>query len=122
MNVLSPDIAASGEERRRRFSFSPFSTAAALRILSIMADPDTFTLSGDYENRVLEALRVAQHQVRLAQGGAAPRMYDALVGLEDALSDQIAWLENAGKDDKAAAEESGEADRERRAYHPLRAA
>ena len=56
--------------------------------------PATFTLTGDYENRVLEALKVAQHQVRLAQGGAAPRMQDALVGLEDALSDQIAWLEN----------------------------
>ena len=29
--------------------------------------PDTFTLTGDYEHRVLEALKVAQHQVRLAQ-------------------------------------------------------
>jgi hypothetical protein len=46
--------------------------------------PATFTLTGDYENRVLEALKVAQHQVRLAQGGAAPRMQDALVGLEEA--------------------------------------
>ena len=84
--------------------------------------PATFTLNGDYENRVLEALKVAQHQVRLAQGGAAPRMQDALVGLEDALSDQIAWLENAAEDDRADAEESGEAERERRAYYPLRAA
>ena len=69
--------------------------------------PATFTLSGDYEHRVLEVLKVAQHQVRLAQGGAAPRMQDALVGLEDALSDQIAWLENAAEDDKADAEEFG---------------
>jgi hypothetical protein len=84
--------------------------------------PDTFTLSGDYENRVLEALRVAQQQVGLAQPEAAPRMQSALVGLEDALSDQIAWLENAAEDDKADAEESGEAEREREAWRPLRAA
>jgi hypothetical protein len=84
--------------------------------------PARFTLTGDYENLVLEALKVTQHQVRLAQGGAAPRMQDALVGLEDALSDQVAWLEHAAEDDKADAEESGEAERERRAYYPLRAA
>ena len=95
-----------------------------LRIMPMQTDvPAMFTLSGDYEHRVLEVLRVAQHQVRLAQAGAAPpRMQDALVGLEDALSDQIAWLENAAEDDKADAEESGEAERERRAYYPLRAA
>jgi hypothetical protein len=80
--------------------------------------PETFTLSGDYENRVLEALKVAQHQVRLAQTQAAPRMQAALVGLDDALSDQIAWLENAAEDDKAEAEESGEAEREREAWFP----
>jgi hypothetical protein len=87
-----------------------------------MPDQDTFTLSGDYENRVLEALKVAQHQVRLAQPRATPRMQDALTGLDDTLSDQIAWLENAAEDDKADAEESGEAERERQAWHPLRAA
>jgi hypothetical protein len=81
---------------------------------------DTFTLSGDYEHRVLEVLKVVKHQVRLAQGGAAPRMQDALVGLEDALSDQIAWL--AAEEDKADAEESGEAEPERRTYYPPRAA
>jgi len=86
------------------------------------SDPDTFTLSGDYENRVLEALRIAQHQVRLAQPEAAPRMQAALEGLEDALCDQIAWLENAAEDDKADAEETGEAERERQAWRPLRAA
>jgi hypothetical protein len=94
-----------------------------LRTMPMETDvPATFTLSGDYEHRVLEVLRVAQHQVRLAQGGAAPRMQDALVGLEDALSDQIAWLENAAEDDKADADESGEAGAERRTYYPLRAA
>ena len=64
------------------------------------------------------ALKVAQHQVRLAQTQAAPRMQAALVGLDDALSDQIAWLENAAEDDKAEAEESGEAEREREAWFP----
>jgi hypothetical protein len=84
--------------------------------------PDTFTLSGTYEQRVLEALRIAQHQARRAQASAAARMQDALVGLEDALSDQIAWLENAAEDDKADAEESDEAERQRAAWRPLRAA
>ena len=63
------------------------------RIPSLHGTGRHVTLTGDYENRVLEALKVAQHQARLAQAGAAPRMQDALVGLEDALSDQIAWLE-----------------------------
>jgi hypothetical protein len=49
-------------------------------------------------------------------------MLSALVGLEDALSDQIAWLENAAENDKADAEESGEAERERQTWRPLRAA
>jgi hypothetical protein len=91
-------------------------------MLDLRMTEDTFTLTGDYENRVLEALKVAQHQVRLAQAGAAPRMQDALVGLDDALSDQIAWLENAAEDDKADAEERGEAERERQSWWPLRAA
>ena len=82
--------------------------------------PNTFTLFGSLEHRVLEALRVAQHQARLAQAGAASRMQDALVALEDALSDQIAWLENAAEDDRADAED--EAQRERAAWRPLRAA
>ena len=82
--------------------------------------PTTFILSGDHENRVLEALRVAQHQVRLAQSGAAPRMQEALVSLEDALSDQLAWLENAAQDDKADAD--FQAALEQAAWQPLRAA
>ena len=87
-----------------------------------MAQEDIVILTGDYENRVLEVLKVAQHQVRIAQAGAAPRMQDALVGLEDALSDQIAWLENAAEADKADAEESGEAECDRQSWRPLRAA
>ena len=102
--------------------FSPFPARGGAEFLHGMAQEDTFTLTGDYENRVLEALKVAQHQARLAQAAAAPRMQDALVGLEDALSDQIAWLENAAEDDKADAEERGDAERERQSWRPLRAA
>jgi hypothetical protein len=49
-------------------------------------------------------------------------MQDALADLEDTLSDQLAALNNAAEDDKADAEASGEADRQRRSWHPLRAA
>ena len=72
-------------------------------------------LSADHENRVLKVLRVAKHQVPLAQTRVGPRRRDALVGIEDALSDQIAWLENA-------ADGESEAELERAAWQPLRAA
>jgi hypothetical protein len=49
-------------------------------------------------------------------------MQDALAELEDALSDHLAAIETAADDDKTDAEDSGEAERERRAYYPLRAA
>jgi len=84
--------------------------------------PDTFTLSGDPECRVAQLLRLAQHQARVAQASTGPRMQDALADLDDALSDQLAALDNAAGDDLADAEASGEAERERRSYHPLRAA
>jgi hypothetical protein len=48
-------------------------------------------------------------------------MQDALAELEDALSDHLATIETAADDDNADAEDSGEAERERRAYYPLRA-
>ena len=73
-------------------------------------------------DRVAQLLRIAQHQARVAQVAAAPRMQDALADLEDTLADQLAALNNAAEDDKADAEASGEADRQRRSWHPLRAA
>ena len=84
--------------------------------------PDTFTLSGDNVNRITQLLRLAQRHARLDQVMVGPRLQDALTDLEDALSDQIAALDNAAQDDLADAEESGAAERERRAWHPLRAA
>ena len=84
--------------------------------------PETFTLTGDYEDRVAELLRIVQHQARLAQSVAAPHMQDALSDLEDEISDRIATLERAAEDDKADVEASGAAARERQAWRPLRAA
>ena len=84
--------------------------------------PDTFTLRGDYETRLRQVLEIARHLARLAQGPAYPRMQDALADLEDAISNHLAAIETAADDDKADAEESGEAERERRAWRPLRAA
>jgi len=69
---------------------------------------------------VLKVLRVAKHQVPLAQSRARPRRQDALVGIDDALSHQIAWLENAAEDN--AADGESEAELERAAWQPLRAA
>lgn len=83
---------------------------------------DTFTLSGDYETRLRQVLEIARHLARLAQGPADRHMQDALAELEDAISDHLAAIETAADDDKADAEESGEAERERRAWRPLRAA
>jgi hypothetical protein len=84
--------------------------------------PDTFALSGDYEQRLIQVLKIAGHLARVAQGPADRHMQDALAKLEDALSDHLAALETAADDDKTDAEDSGEAERECRAYDPLRAA
>jgi hypothetical protein len=84
--------------------------------------PDTFALSGDNISRIVQLLRLAQCHARLDQATIGPRLQDALTDLEDALSDQIAALDNAAQDDLADAEESGAAERERRAWRPLRAA
>jgi hypothetical protein len=84
--------------------------------------PDTFTLSGDYEQRLVQVLEIARHLARVAQGPADRHMQDALAELEDTLTDHLAAIETAADDDMADAEDSGEAERERRAYYPLRAA
>jgi hypothetical protein len=84
--------------------------------------PDTFTLSGDYEHRLVQVLEIARHLACVAQGPADRHMQDALAALEDTLTDHLAAIETAADDDMADAEDSGEAERERRAYYPLRAA
>ncbi len=81
--------------------------------------PDTFTLSGDNESRLVQLLELARHQARVAQTAAAPRMQDALTDIEDALGDHLAALTNAAEDDKADAEAAGDVGR---SWRPLRAA
>ena len=106
--------------------FAPFTRGSTIKSFRLwrfsIRFRDTFTLSGDNENRVAQLLRITQHQVRVAQIAARPRMQDALTDLEDTLSDQLAALEHAAEDDKFDAEASGEAERERRSWQPMRAA
>jgi hypothetical protein len=83
--------------------------------------PETFSLSGDYQHRIVQLLRIARHTSRAAQASADRHMQDALTELEDALSAHIVGLENAKQDDIAEAEFTGELERERQANHPLRA-
>ncbi len=80
---------------------------------------DEFFLSGERLERVRQALKVAEHQTRLAQSSGYRRhVEDALEELEQALADHLVRIENALEDDKAEAEETGEAERERQAWYP----
>ena len=85
-----------------------------------MGIEEKVAVAGDSERRVVELLQMARHYARVAQSDARPRMQDAFTELEDMLTDQLAALKNAEEDDKA--DEAGEAERERRAWQPLRAA
>jgi hypothetical protein len=122
-NALPSRIKTAHEDVDRRVSFRLFSHASAHRIILHMAlrnsVPDTFTLSGDDENRLVQLLELARHQARVAQTAAAPRMQDALTDIEDALADHLAALANAAEDDKADAEALGDIGR---SWRPLRAA
>ena len=101
LKALRWRIKTTHEDVDRRVSFRLFSHATVRRIIPFMAPrnsvPDTFTLSGDYEQRLVQLLEIARHQARVAQAAAAPRMQDALTELEDALSDHLAALETPPK-------------------------
>jgi hypothetical protein len=84
--------------------------------------PGTFTLAGDYEQRLVQVLEIARHLARIAQVPADRHMQDTLAALEDALSDHLAAIETAADDDKTDSEDTGDAERKRRAYYPLRVA
>jgi hypothetical protein len=105
---------------------APFSLRVSAWILLFMGThqtvPDTFTLSGDNVSRITQLLRLAQRHAGLDQVMVGPHLQNALTELEDTLSDQISGLDNATQDDLADTEASGAAERERRAWHPLRAA
>jgi len=80
---------------------------------------DTFCLSGERLDRLRQALKVAEHQARVAQSsGYGRHVEDALVEIEEAIITHLARLETALDDDKAEAEESGTAERARRTYFP----
>ena len=68
---------------------------------------DTFTLSGERINRLKQALRLAEHQAHVAQGGYGRHVEDALAEIEEAIAEHLARIENALDDDKAASEGVG---------------
>ncbi|HET7880310.1 MAG TPA: hypothetical protein VFL55_05450 [Acetobacteraceae bacterium] len=83
------------------------------------AVPDQFAFSGERLDRLRQALKLVEHQARLAQGdGYGRNVQDATVDIEGAVTDLLALLGDAVEDDKAEAEERGEAERARRAWFP----
>ena len=84
---------------------------------------DNFTLKGDPVTRAISALRVARHQVRLALHDTASwRMEAALSNIDDEIGMHLGRIREAAEDDAADAEASGEAEANRQAWLPLRAA
>ena len=82
-----------------------------------------FTLKGDSLERAKAALRVARHQVRLANAETSSwRLETALADIEDALGAHLSMIADAIDDDAADLEASGEAATVRQAELPLRAA
>jgi RecB family exonuclease len=80
---------------------------------------DTFFLSGERLDRLRQALKVAEHQARVAQSsGYGRHVEDALTEIEEAIRDHLARIENALDDEKAEAAESGEAERGWRSWFP----
>ena len=78
---------------------------------------NTFSLSGEHLDRLRQALKITGHQVRVTQiGGYGRHLEDALVEIEESITDHLARIEHAVADDKAEAEESGEAERARCAH------
>jgi hypothetical protein len=119
---LNECVTTGTEDGANIVLFQPFELSGCRRMLRPMEMEDNVALAGNLDDRVVQLLRMARHYARVAQSGARGRKQDALTDLEDALTDQLASPENADEDDKADAEESGEAERERRAWRPLRAA
>jgi hypothetical protein len=80
---------------------------------------DAFFLAGDRLERLREVLLVAVHQARVAQNsGYGRHVEDALVAIENTITDQLAKIDNAVDDDRSEAEETGEAGRERQSWFP----
>jgi len=83
---------------------------------------DTVTLLGDPLARAIAALRVARHQVRLAQGDTeSPRLEDVLADIEDDIGAHLKQIEDAVEDDADDLAERTEWWALRQAELPLRA-
>lgn len=83
---------------------------------------DTVTLLGDPLARAIAALRVARHQVRLAQGDTqSPRLEDVLADIEDDIGAHLKGIEDALEDDADDLAEGTEWWALRQAELPLRA-
>jgi hypothetical protein len=94
-------------------SMNAVSTSFASR--SRRAD-DTFFLTGDRLARAQQVLRVAEHQVRLAQYDAGPDLQDALVNIEGSISGHLVRIRDAIADGQSDAEDSSARDAEQRAW------
>lgn len=80
---------------------------------------DTFTLVGDPVTRAIGALKVAKHQVRLAQHATSNRRLEgALSDIEDDLGVDLTRIQDAVDDDAADAEFSGDAEARRQTWLP----
>jgi hypothetical protein len=80
---------------------------------------DTFTFTGDPITRAIDALKVAKHQVRLAQHATNNwRLEGALSDIEDDLGADLSRIQDAVDDDAADAEYSGEAEARRQTWSP----
>jgi hypothetical protein len=80
---------------------------------------DAVYLSGEHIDRLREALKVAEHQARVAQSsGYGRHVEDVLVEIEEAIGSHLARIDIALDHDAADAEESGEAERQRESWSP----
>ena len=71
--------------------------------------PNTYTFSGSYLQRTIEALQVARHQARQIEPGPRDRWLDDALGpLEDGIAALLTRLRDAVAEDEAEAAELGE--------------
>jgi hypothetical protein len=84
---------------------------------------ETVTLKGDPLDRARAALRIARHQVRLANADTQSwRLEGVLSDIDDEIGGHLSQIADALDDDAAEMEASGEAHKLRQAELPLRAA
>ncbi|HEX3403246.1 MAG TPA: hypothetical protein VHT74_23255 [Acetobacteraceae bacterium] len=83
-------------------------------------DSASVTLSGEYLDRLRQALHMVAAQARLAQSaGYGRNIDDLLADIEELARGQLARIDIALDDDQAEAEDSGIAEVQRRSSYPL---